>query len=712
MVRVHVSGGRAAALLALFACVGCTGETVTGPALELTPTELVFEEIPVFTEDSRSFAVRNAGSTTFEVLSTTLIEGSTAAWRLDRPEDAELESGETFTVVVTYTPIEEGAATGRIQVRTTFDDEPTHYVDLAGTAGPSVRDDDGDGWTAADGDCNDDNDTVFPGATEVCDGEDTDCDGVLEEEEADADYDGWLICEGDCDDEDERVYPGAAEICDDKDSDCDDFIPDREDADGDGFTPCDGDCDDDEPLAMPTLEEVCDSIDNDCSGEVDDIDEDGDGHSPCLGGGDCDDQDRDAHPVVVDLEAEDGGDGTISRPYNDLTEALENRDDVCRTIVLSPGSYELSTAHDDGYLRFVGGGLDADDVVIVPSKKESRIFEVSSGATLSLENMTLTGADAPGDGGAVRAVAADLELYGVVFEANRCTGDGGAVAVSSGSLTSLDTIFRDNHSDDDGGALAVLSGAYTDDGSLFQGNEGVRGGAAALESTDISATGVTWSENEADDVGGALAVIGGTLALEGCRFTLNHSSLDGGALSASDLTREGSVLRNLVFQDNIAQKAGGAVAFGGSEVAAVLANSTFTANAAADEGAGIYVAAAEATELWVWSNALLWSDGESGLWAAPGCGASFAYNHAYLTTSGTDFDLGDADGGDNVVEDPQLTDVSNDGDPDNDDLAPGATSPLIDSGPPDGSGPAGYSWRDTDGTRNDRGHTGGPGEWE
>ena len=84
-------------------------------------------------------------------------------------------------------------------------------------------DNDGDTVTRDGGDCNDADATVYPGATELTDGQDNDCDGVADDgtDTADADADGFSIAAGDCDDNRDDVFPGGAELKDSRDNDCD-----------------------------------------------------------------------------------------------------------------------------------------------------------------------------------------------------------------------------------------------------------------------------------------------------------------------------------------------------------------------------------------------------------------------------------------------------------------------------------------------------------
>jgi len=171
---------------------------------------------------------------------------------------------------------------------------------------------DADGHTA-DVDCDDNDSRVHPGADEVCDGVDNDCDGAVDPgltvtAFTDGDGDsfgaagsGAEVCgygaglvdnDGDCDDSTAAAAPGLAEVCDGLDNDCDAIVdngltaPWWPDADADGFgdaaaavvEACDPgpgfadnnlDCDDLTDVSNPGAAEVCDAEDNNCDGLVD-----------------------------------------------------------------------------------------------------------------------------------------------------------------------------------------------------------------------------------------------------------------------------------------------------------------------------------------------------------------------------------------------------------------------------------------------------------
>ena len=110
-----------------------------------------------------------------------------------------------------------------------------------------IVDADGDSFNQCD-DCDDDNAAVNPDAEEICDGEDSDCNGLVFGDELDVDGDGMLGCDCDenltgencdCDDTDASVLPGATEECDPVDDDCDgDILEGFADEDSNGIPDC------------------------------------------------------------------------------------------------------------------------------------------------------------------------------------------------------------------------------------------------------------------------------------------------------------------------------------------------------------------------------------------------------------------------------------------------------------------------------------------
>ena len=214
-------------------------------------------------------------------------------------------------------------------------------------------DNDGDGIMYCAGDCNDADASVFPGATELCDGVDNDCDGAVPADEADTDGDGYRICAGDCDDGHVDVHPGATETCDGVDEDCDGALPpDEADDDGDGYMVCEDDCDDTDAGAYPGAPEVCNGLDDDCDDALpaDELDNDGDGYRICEDDCDdssvaaypgaeeiCDGEDNDCDEVVPEDEADADGDG--------IRVCEDDCDDTLATVY--PGAEEICDGEDN-----------------------------------------------------------------------------------------------------------------------------------------------------------------------------------------------------------------------------------------------------------------------------------------------------------------------------------------------------------------------------
>ena len=240
---------------------------------------------------------------------------------------------------------------------------------------------------------------------------------------------------GDCDDGEPTTYPGAPELCDEIDNNCNNIIDDGvatlfyyPDADSDGFgdatsedfiescSPVEGyepsstDCNDEDPSINPIAVEMCDGDDNDCDTFTDEgippnastfyADDDGDGFGDpfltfqacdalpgTVGNGiDCDDQEPDVYPGAPDLpdllvwdtdcDGIDGdadrmawvhpagddasGDGTQANPFGTINHAIQQcaAQTLCEAVGIAFGEYSELIQLEDGVT--VAGGYDSN----------------------------------------------------------------------------------------------------------------------------------------------------------------------------------------------------------------------------------------------------------------------------------------------------------------------------------------------------------------
>lgn len=381
------------------------------------------------------------------------------------------------------------------------------------------------GWVADATDCDDYDAGTNPGAGETCDGEDDDCDALVDEDAAtdaptwylDVDSDGfgglngtWVSCEAppghaatadDCDDNDPFTYPGAAELCDGKATDCDDssWVNDG------GIV----------SFYSDATEEWTDWSGTFATGAP-------------------------GFPVEIDVPE----DGQLS---------------VCS------GTYYTSIVVDS-YLDVRLTGPEGAESTVLDGGDSARVLEVGGGGQTAIEGLTVQNGYA-GYGGGLYVAETYVTLGTIrnsVFRDNTAFADGGAMWLGNSYAVYGfdDVLFEGNTAGSRGGAICIgcSGGGYSTlalTGVELTDNAASYGGAVyALYDVDVLATGIVATDNDATASGGVFAAVNASsFWIEASEMAGNEAS-NGGVvyLGGGSVEFDGSDVH-----DNVAYGTGGVV---------------------------------------------------------------------------------------------------------------------------------------------------------
>ena len=369
------------------------------------------------------------------------------------------------------------------------------------------------GYVVDDSDCDDTDAAQHPGADEFCNGEDDDCDGTVDEDDAidvstwyaDVDGDsygdpahseidcsipgGFIADATDCDDTDATQHPGADEYCNGEDDDCDGTVDEDEavdvstwyaDVDGDSYgdpastdADCDQpsgyvvdatDCDDTDAAQFPGADEYCNGEDDDCDGTVDEaavddgtwyVDVDSDGYGDAASGTtgcsqptgyvadatDCDDADATQYPSADEYcnGEDDDCDGTVDEAAVDASAWYPDTDldgygDASASALsacTAPSGYEADNSDCDdsdvgtypGATEICSDGLDQDCDGSDSSCSGSTCWELLDSGSATTDGIYTIDPDGDGDPSDAFEVYCDMTTDGGGWTLLSWTGD-------------------------------------------------------------------------------------------------------------------------------------------------------------------------------------------------------------------------------------------------------------------------------------------------
>ncbi|MGP1428256.1 MAG: right-handed parallel beta-helix repeat-containing protein [Treponema sp.] len=277
--------------------------------------------------------------------------------------------------------------------------------------------------------------------------------------------------------------------------------------------------------------------------------------------------------------------------------------------------------------RGTAAALDANkDGVNHPSTKH-RIFKVTSGKTLTLQDLTLKGGEAgkydssdplASSGGAIRLNGGSALLLNVTISGCKaittggCTGQGGGIyAEDGGTLTLNNSTIKDCEATDSGGGIYATGGTINLTNCNLRGCKAIKGGGIRLYKSSGGDATLTVSGGEIGGIyagepntasgtsgnGGGISVEGGscTVTLKDNAKITGNTANNGGGVYAENIKT--FTLKNAEISSNTAMIGGGIYATGSSSVftmenGSIIGNKAeYTGSTASNtpSGGGVYL---------------------------------------------------------------------------------------------------------------------------
>ena len=274
-------------------------------------------------------------------------------------------------------------------------------------------------------------------------------------------------------------------------------------------------------------------------------------------------------------------------------------------------SVSLDDAASFGDLDITAGDLviigNSESTSIIDANQIDRVFDVFSGTSLSLQNVTVTGGQTVGgnDGGGVRSLGtlavADSTLTGNSTDANGgaiYTAGTGVTSTLSGNITATDaalTVSNVAVFPAQAGFVILVGNEQmrveSINGAVFSVTRAVNGSTATVHAAgavasvvDMSLSNTTIVTNNAD-FGAGVFNDGGTVTVAGSSITSNIAATDGGGVY-NDRTATLNVVGSTLVSNRAGRDGGGV--YNNDSATASITDATLNGNNAVRNGGGLF----------------------------------------------------------------------------------------------------------------------------